>query len=142
MFSPDAAPLRSPLIWQVPKPDEDTAAFALHESPALGGSGSGHDQGFPTSGHDHHQRTGNSSDFRGVMTHGVRTLSNGDVYAGELVDDAMEGYGVYVFANKGRYEGQWAAALCEGVGAETFACGTTYRGEYSKGLRAGLGICR
>jgi hypothetical protein len=46
----------------------------------------------------------------------AKTLNNGDIYIGELLDGAFEGYGVYCFTNGGYYVGQFQKGQFTGYG--------------------------
>jgi S1-C subfamily serine protease len=70
---------------------------------------------------------------------GRYTWTNGDVYAGEWLDDKRHGQGTDTFANGHRYTGGFADGRRHGSGTYTFPNGERYVGEWRNGEREGVG---
>ena len=63
--------------------------------------------------------------------------TNGDVYEGDYVDNAIDGNGRYTWANGCAYAGEWQEERQHGAGTYTWPDGSSYVGEWFDGYRQG-----
>ena len=55
-----------------------------------------------------------------LITKGILTWPNGDIYEGEYKDDNRNGFGIYKYSNGNRYEGEFKNDKQHGKGKITF----------------------
>ncbi|KAL1347040.1 hypothetical protein HN51_020561 [Arachis hypogaea] len=69
----------------------------------------------------------------------VRSLPNGDLYAGTLTGNVPDGAGKYLWSDGCIYEGEWCDGKASGKGRFSWPSGATYEGEFSDGKMHGTG---
>jgi hypothetical protein len=75
-------------------------------------------------------------DEYGRQKKGPVTLSNGDTYTGQWLNDKREGFGTLIKANGDQLEGTWKDDQLSGQGIRQ-AGGDVYRGMFVNGLAHG-----
>ena len=55
-----------------------------------------------------------------LITKGILTWPNGDIYEGEYTEDIRNGFGIYKYSNGNRYEGEFKNDKQHGKGKITF----------------------
>lgn len=85
---------------------------------------------------------GYRGDFRAGMKHGkgIKTMPNGDRYAGSFIEDYRHGRGVYIWSANGpwagdRYEGEYLRDKRHGWGVFQWGSGDRYEGPWQDDLR-------
>jgi hypothetical protein len=71
---------------------------------------------------------------------GTYLWRNGHRYTGEFLDNRMHGQGTYVWPDGRTYTGRFIEDRREGLGTMQWPNGNRYEGEFVDGARAGLGV--
>lgn len=75
----------------------------------------------------------------GILRHGDREFSNGDLYSGEFKGSLPNGKGKYEWSDGTVYEGDWYEGKICGKGKLMWSSGATYEGDFSGGYLHGVG---